>query len=176
MTVLKLDAPLYDALWDHLLPLKCRREQGAFLFCVSETMNGRFELRVVDRAFLATADFTVQETDYLELADATRASLIKRAHQIGASLVELHSHPGPWPAAFSSSDRRGLRETVPHMWWRLKGRPYAAIVVAPSGFDALVWRENPHAPELLTGIMVGEELLTPTNASLEGWSHDRRSV
>lgn len=103
------------------------------------------------------------------MADRTRAALIKRAHDLDASLVELHSHPGPWPAAFSYADRMGLRETVPHMWWRLKKRPYLAFVVASSSFDALVWLDGPKMPRRLDGLVVGERFLRPTNFSLRGW-------
>ena len=127
-------------------------------------------LKVIEATKLAASDFAVQEGEYLEMADATRARLIKRAHDLGASLVEMHSHPGPWPAAFSPSDRMGLKETVPHMWWRLKGRPYLAIVVAPSDFDALLWLDNPHVPRPLDGVLAGKRLLRPTNKSLKGWS------
>ena len=81
--------------------------------------------------------------DYFELTDEARIGLIKRAHVLQASLAEFHSHLSPWPAAFSLSDRMGLKETVPHMRWRLKRRPYLAVVVAPSGFDALVWSRDP---------------------------------
>ena len=55
-----------------------------------------------------------------------------------AALAELHSHPSLRLAAFSLSDRIGLKETVPHMRWRLKKHPYLAIVVAPSWFNALM--------------------------------------
>ena len=109
------------------------------------------------------------QEDYLELADKTRAALIKRAHDLDTSLAELHSHPGPWPAGFSYADRLGLQETVPHMWWRLKKRPYLAIVVAKSGFDALLWLDNPKVPRPLDGIVEGSRVLKPTNFSLGGW-------
>ena len=88
----------------------------------------------------------------------------------------MHSHPFPGigAAAFSWSDRRGLTETVPHMRWRLKNKPYGAIVVAPEGFDALVWIDNPAVPLPLEGINVGGELLKPTNRSLGGWNEKER--
>ena len=89
---------------------------------------------------------------------------------MAASLIEIHSHPDPWAAAFSLADREGLRETVPHMWWRLNRRPYLALVVARSGFDALVVGLSAHtAPQALDGLLVDGLTLTPTNASLWGW-------
>lgn len=171
MYVLNLALEFRNDLWAHLLPSRPETEQAAFLFCETTIGGDRAEFTVVDSAFLQPDHFAAQESDYLQLSDAARIGLIRRAHALGASLVELHSHPGPWPAAFSWSDRRGLRETVPHMRWRLKRRPYLAIVVAPDGFDALVWWRDSDAPEALQGIQVGAELMTPTNASLKGWDN-----
>ena len=62
---------------------------------------------VIDAAKLGPDEFESQLGDYLELADETRARLIKRAHDLQASLVEMHSHPAPFPAAFSPADRPG---------------------------------------------------------------------
>ena len=140
MNILKLEKDLQGRLWSHLLREDTVREQAAFLFCMTEPADNGLTFVVVDQAFLGPDDFFAQHADYLELTDEARIRLIKRAHALGASLAELHSHPGPWPAAFSLSDRMGLKETVPHMRWRLKRRPYLAVVVAPSGFDALVER------------------------------------
>src|SRR5438876_3473296 len=124
-TTLTLPAGVFEDLTSHLLPRGSIQEQAAFLFVDPQVgHDATFELRDYEK--LGPSDFDVQESDYLELRDETRARLIKRAHDLKASLVELHSHPGPWPAGFSMSDRRGLRETVPHMWWRLPKRPYLA--------------------------------------------------
>ncbi|WP_088360662.1 MULTISPECIES: hypothetical protein [Rhodomicrobium] len=169
MNTLQLSTALQTRLWSHLLPDTTADEQAAFLFCkTAQTADGLL-FEVVDHALLAASDFAAQHSDYLELTDDARIGLIKRAHQLGTSLVEMHSHPGPWPAAFSISDRIGLKETVPHMRWRLDRRPYLAIVVAPSGFDALVWPRDDLVPEPLGGIDVEGTMIAPTNASLEGW-------
>ena len=173
MRVLNLDPCLKDALWSHLLPSDCMQEQAAFLYCTTLVVNASTTFKVIDTAFLEPNDFASQCSDYLELSNATRMEIIKRAHKLNASLVELHSHPGPWPAAFSFADRQGLKDTVPHMKWRLKGRPYLAIVVAPSGYDALLWPYNSKTPKALSGIQVGDALMEPTNASLEGWNDER---
>jgi len=171
--VLNVEPELKAELWAHLLPDAESHEQAAFLFCTPAEPDTDLKIEVVGSALLQAHDFAAQETDYLELSDTARIRVIKRAHHLGASLVELHSHPGPWPAAFSLADRSGLRATVAHMQWRLRGRPYIAIVVAPSGFDSLVWRQHARIPEPLAGIQVGETLLLPTNNSLEGWDSDR---
>ena len=173
LNILKLDKDLQGRLWSHLLREDTMREQAAFLFCASRkpAYNGLI-FETVEQTFLGPDDFAAQHMDYLELTDEARIGLIKRAHVLGASLAELHSHPGPWPAAFSLSDRMGLKETVPHMRWRLQKRPYLAVVVAPSGFDALVWSRDAGIPEPLAGIDIGGALMTPTNASLGGWNDD----
>jgi hypothetical protein len=159
---------LFEELMSHLLPRGSLREEAAFLFVTCERTNQiRFQFQ--DMQKLTTSDFDAHENDYLELHDETRARLIKRAHDLSASLVELHSHPGPWPAAFSLADRIGLAETVPHMWWRLSKRPYLALVAARSGFDALLWLDDPKIPRALDTVVAGESTLFPTNNSLLGW-------
>ena len=126
-------------IWDHLLPAGATAESVAFLFA------------------------TVQDT-----AQSLTLRVIKRAHQTKTALIELHSHPfdSPWAPAFSFADMAGFRETVPHLWWRLSDRPYGAIVVAPNGFDALVWRNNPHSPACLTALRVDGNAMLPTNMTL----------
>ena len=166
--VLQMPDGLFSDLLAHLLPPASNREEAAFLFVrPAPGDDGAFE--VVESVKLMPADFEAQFDDYLELADETRARLIKRAHDLSASLVEIHSHPGPYSAAFSFADRRGLRDTVPYMWWRLRKRPYFAIVVAADGFDALAWLTDPNLPQPLAGIRSGGRLLRPTNNSLGGW-------
>ena len=176
MNILKLDKGVQGRLWSHLLPEDTIREQAAFLFCKSEFANDGLVFETVDQAFLGPDDFAAQYMDYFELTDETRIGLIKRAHVLEASLAEFHSHAGPRPAAFSLSDRMGLKETVPHMRWRLQRRPYLAVVVAPSGFDALVWSRDAKIPEPLAGIDIGGVLMKPTNASLRGWDDDREPL
>ncbi len=159
----------YPELIAHLLPPGSQQEQGIFLHVRPRQSNDQLIFDAVEMKKLIAADFLRQEGDYLELADDTRAGLIKRAHDLGTSLVEIHSHLGDFPAAFSWSDRIGLKETVPHMRWRLKNKPYLALVVTESNFDALVWLDDPQRPHALSGLLVGEQVLTPTNLSLTGW-------
>lgn len=166
---LKLDCGVLDDLMLHLLPPGSEQEQAVFLFVRLVRTEHQVTFDMVEAQKLGPNDFAVQQDDYLELADETRAGLIKRAHDLDASLVELHSHPGLCPAGFSYADRLGLQATVPHMWWRLSKCPYLAIVVASSGFDALLWLDNPKVPRPLDGILAGAYLLKPTNVSLGGW-------
>lgn len=156
---------LQERLVRHLLPTGATREEAAFLFARPNEAPGAYD--VVATAFLSPSDFAHQQSDYLELDDGTRATLIKRAHNLNASLVEIHSHPGPSPAAFSYADLRGLQDTVPYMWWRLKKRPYFAIVVADGTFDAMAWVIDPSAPEPLAIIADGQ-VLEPTNITSRG--------
>ena len=167
--VLKIDGGLYGDILEHLLPPDCQQEQAAFLFARSARTDDQVLFEVIEARKLGPADFARQEGDYLEMADATRAGLIKQAHDLDASLVEMHSHLGPGPAGFSSADRLGLQETVPHMWWRLKKRPYLALVVTNSSFDALVWLDNAKVPRALDALLAGDVTLKPTNFSLGGW-------
>lgn len=146
-----------DAAWrelqNHLLPPNSQMEQGAFLLARHDEKPGNCILfKHIETILLHRDDFASQDNDYLELADVTRARLVKRAHDLEASLIEFHSHPGPYPACFSNADLRGLAEFVPHVIWRLKRRPYAAVVVASSGFDGLVWSPPQKSPTPLNEI------------------------
>jgi len=154
----------------HLLPPSGFDEEAAFLFVRPRLTTDCDEFEFVDWWPVAVEGFVQRSNVFLELTDATRAAVIKRAHDLNASIVETHSHPFQAQAEFSLSDRLGLREFVPHVWWRLKGRPYAAIVMSPTGFDALCWRINPNQPEGLKAIDTGCEQFKPTGLSLNSWS------
>lgn len=165
--LLELPAAVYSDLQKHLLPPHSKIEQAAFVYARAETSAGNSTIfRFLDWLPLKADNFAAQHEVYLELRDEMRGSLIKRAHDLNASLVEFHSHPGPYPAQFSPSDLAGFHEFVPHVWWRLRGKPYAAVVVAPSGFDALAWLTSAQEPAALNGIMVEGERLTPTGLTL----------
>lgn len=166
---LHLPDGLYEELRAHLLPPGDPLEQAAFLFAKTsqDQASTRFDLVAAEK--LTASDFDERGSGHLELSDETRKRLIKRAHDLGTSLIEMHSHPMPWPAQFSEYDREGLLETVPHMLWRLAKRPYAAIVVAPSGFDALVWLSDPQKPSALDALVAGSQIMKPTNLSLLRW-------
>ena len=168
--VLEIESAALAQIARHLLPLGSEQEQAAFLFATRNEMDGITRFKVIDTRRLASRDFVRQEEDYLEMADTTRIGLIKKALDLDASLVEIHSHLSPFPARFSEADRFGLQETVPHMWWRLGGRPYLAIVVAPSGFDALVWLNDPTIPCALDAVVAGDSVLRPTGFSLGDWN------
>src|SRR5207253_2261676 len=73
--------------------------------------------------------------------------LIKWAWDRDACLVEAHSHPRGDPARLSPSDFHGLAEWVPHLWWRLRGRPYAALVFGDATVDGLAWVDGAGRPE-----------------------------
>jgi hypothetical protein len=167
--IVRMSPEVIRELMEHLLPEGGACEEAAFLYAnfhINDFIY--FEICAVDK--LLPSDFDVRECDYLQLKDATRARLIKRAHDLNASLIEIHSHLGPWTAAFSEADTIGLTETVPQLWWRLSKRPYIAIVVAHSGFDALVWLDDPKIPQALEAIVVGDQTLKPTNQSLRRWT------
>ena len=163
---LHLPEGLYEELRAHLLPPRNVLEQAAFLFAKAsqDQTSTRFDVAAVQK--LTSSDFDEQGPGYLELADEMRKRLIKRAHDLGMSLIEMHSHPMPWPAQFWNTTAKVCWRRSPHMLWRLAKRPYAAIVVAPSGFDALVWLSDPHKPSALDALVAGRQIMKPTNLSL----------
>lgn len=163
--LLHLHPDVYNALWRHLLPKRPVVEKAAFVYARQVVENGATVFRYVEWFPVPQNGFASRSLFHFELTDETRATVIKRAHDLGSSLVEFHSHTGSWPARFSPSDRAGFEEFVPHVWWRLKGRPYLAVVVAAGSFDAFVWLTDPRSPEYLGGIVIKEQILQPTRMS-----------
>lgn len=140
------------ALRAHLLPPDNVLEQAAFGFARVESVEDQLLLRLMEWLPVKRDGFDVQSEAYLKLRDGMSGHVIKRAHDLGCSLIEFHSHMGHWPAMFSPSDLHGFEEFVPHVWWRLKGRPYAAIVVTDAGFDGLAWADSPNTPIALDAL------------------------
>src|SRR5258705_270857 len=123
----------------HLLPRGGECEEAAFLFAHPETIADSTVLSVIECIMIPPEGFASRSRFYLELTDETRAAVIKRAHDLGAGLIECHSHPGQRGAFFSWSDLHGFDDFVPHVRWRLSGRPYAAVVFASDSIDVIAW-------------------------------------
>jgi hypothetical protein len=157
--LLELAEGLYTQLHRHLIRRYGDVEQAAFGFAEKHGPAEDPLFRLVDWQPVPSEGFAVQTAYHFELSDEMRASVIKRAHDLGACLVEFHCHLGRWPASFSPSDRTGFEEFVPHVWWRLKGRPYIAVVVSRSSHDGLVWLEDPRSLKRLDGLLVGGRVL-----------------
>jgi hypothetical protein len=147
---LNLPADVHQEVWKHLVPGRRDPEAACFMFVRHVTQDDAQVFEHVEWYPIHPDGFLVRTGYHFELTDETRAKVIKRAHDLGASLVEFHSHTGPWPAAFSPSDQLGFQEFVPHVWWRLKGKPYLAIVVTQGDFDGLVWMVDPKTPSTWT--------------------------
>ena len=111
-------------------------------------------------------------TDYIdrsrhgaELSEHVVPDVIRRAHAVSAGIAEVHMHGWRGPRTmFSSTDIRGLIDLGPHMAWRLRGRPYIALVLGPDSFDALVWSSG-DAPQVLEELRIGGRATPPTGRS-----------
>lgn len=164
--IIHLPEIIQRTLWNHLLPENFISEEAAFVYANPKVRGQEFLFHYVDWFPVPETGFEHRSAFHLELTDESKAVAIKRAHDLGASLIEFHSHKGHGLARFSPSDFLGFQEFVPHVWWRLKGQPYAAVVLTGSSFDGLAWTSDPHTPEPLGGVVVGEQRLPPTKLSL----------
>lgn len=171
--LLHLPSHVKAAIWSHLLRAGDESEAAAFAFVkyAQEGHDVRFDY--IEWYAVHDEGFAIRTGYHIELTDETRVVVIKRAHDLEASLVEFHSHLGPWPAAFSLSDQTGLAEFVPHARWRLRGRPYLAIVATPRDYDGLVWIAKSAIPERLDGIVLDERVFPPTGLSSLEYSNDQ---
>jgi len=165
--ILELPPPGFKAIMAHLLQSDTWNEQAAFVYAKAEDGDAGLIISFIEWEPIYPQDFAYHTEFYLELSDKKRAQIIKQAHDLDASLVEWHSHPLLGPAAFSKSDLLGFKEFVPHVMWRLKGRPYAAVVVTPFDFDALVWTKSKGGACQITSVRVGSQELNPTGLTLQ---------
>lgn len=155
--------------WAHLRS-NDRDEEAAFLFAEPEATAKGLTFHVRGWYRVAAEDFEARGFEGIVLSDECRAMVFKRAHNEGRALIECHSHPGWRPAVFSLYDFVGFAEFVPHARWRLHGRPYAAIVVADTTFDALAWIEPENPKPVAVDAVTGEsEILYTTRKSMTRW-------
>lgn len=77
----------------------------------------------------------------VQMTDEAQQRVFRWAAKRDGWLIEAHSHLGRLgdPAKFSSVDTSGLTDWVPHVRWRLRGRPYAALVFGPKSIDGVGW-------------------------------------
>lgn len=166
-TEIRFQAKAWNSLRRHLL--QSREEQVGFAFCSYATRPGRSIFTVRDSYLASPTDFDIQSTYHITLTDDALAKLIKSASDAKACLVEFHSHPLPdGDVEFSPSDLAGLKDLVPYIRWRLKGQPYAAVVVGPNGIDALAWTLPGTQATSVDGIWAGRRRITPTHLTIDG--------
>lgn len=147
MTQINIEAGLWETARQHL---NARAEHVGFFLADWSPVERQFTIRAWRPIDNGAAD--AQGQLHVSLPDETRSAIIQWAWTQDACLIEAHSH-GRWsPAAFSSYDLQNLEDWVPHLWWRLRRRPYAAIVTSTRDFDALAWIEDPAEIEQVDGI------------------------
>ena len=141
-----------------------RVEHVGFFLADYDNESRSFVVR--DWRAMAEKDYEIQTDFHVSLKDNVRGEIIKWAWDEHASLIEIHSHGARFEAEFSPSDMMGFEEWVPHLWWRLRGRPYAAIVTAGETTDAMAWVEAADRPEQVSSIRVDDEILVPTGNTI----------
>lgn len=165
-TIIKIPEFVYDQLMNHLLPDDLKDEEVAFIFVSVIKEHQSLTLKYNDWFPVNSADFESRSPFHFELKEQTTASIIKRAHELDCAIVEFHSHVKQISAQFSPTDFNGFKEFVPHVLWRLKDKPYFAVVVTHTSFDALVWLDSLDNPTELKSIQLENHDLKPTNKSI----------
>lgn len=171
-TTLYIPPEVYNELQRHLLPNIQTKEVAAFAFAKVFLHNEQMELLYQDWYAVQPIDYESRSAYHFELTHETSRRMIKYAHDLDACIIEFHSHIDQEFVRFSPTDWRGFSEFVPHVLWRLKGKPYVAIVLTTHGIDALVWSNNAQNPKGLNAIKIGEINLIPTNNSLKQSDHE----
>ncbi len=164
-TILSITSKVFRKLKNHLLPIEGDLEEAAFVFTSLIKNKNELIFKYKEWFPVQKAGFSNRSSYHFELTNELRAGIIKKAHDLDCSIIEFHSHLGSYPSCFSPSDWCGFEEFVPHVLWRLKGKPYVAVVVTKSGFDALVWKSKGQNPKFLNELRIGKNSMSPTRLS-----------
>lgn len=163
----------YETLIKHLFHKQT--EQASFLF-LGQDSNIETTFDVKEIYHCRTEDLEVEHEFYIELTDDARQKVIKKAWDTKTILAEVHSHHSSLGIAqFSPSDLMGFQDFVPHVWWRLKSRPYFAFVFNKKGFDSLVWLSNPDIPSGIVNLNISEKGLFKSSGLTFGGPNKKRS-
>jgi hypothetical protein len=163
-------ADQFAALKQHL------REPECVAFMYTDFRDECFHVIALEA--MLESDIASRSDRHVLLHDDVRPRLIARASARGWGLVEAHSHGPRGHAAFSPSDLAAFENWVPHLWWRLRGRPYAALVVAGDRWDALAWIDGPRDPRPVAQIDIagpaGDTRVIPTGTTF--WRLQERDL
>lgn len=141
-------------------------ETVGFLFAEVIEMDEELILKYLDWYLIPEELYEIQSAYYVELKDEVRPIIIKKAVNLNATIVEIHTHISKAPAKFSITDFEGFKDFVPHVRWRLENLPYAAVVLSQDDFDAVIWYKDSKQPIQLNKICVGRDTLQPNGKSL----------
>lgn len=163
MIKIHIDEEAYKRISQHLFSRKA--EQVAFIYMQLSENN----ILIIDDYFCVPPEELVYESEYhAEITSKVQARVIKESWDKKRHLGEIHTHPfSKKETTFSGSDMAGFNDFVPHIWWRLRGGPYVAIVFGQNDFDIIAWVQSPNSPERVASIKVGDKLLYPNNLFFE---------
>ena len=95
-----IEEKIHAELMPHLIPRDHTHEHAIFVFAQGRRYEIGCVFEFIESHFVLPNEFYHQRGDYLELSDRTRAWVIKRAHDLDASIIKFHSHLGQWSAQF----------------------------------------------------------------------------
>lgn len=137
-----------------------RTEQVAFLFLSPADQDS---MTAVDAYLVPPAELIHESRYHAEISEEAQAKIIKMAADRKMLLAEIHSHPGcKKDTGFSPSDLAGFEDFVPHIFWRLRTKQYAALVFGDHDYDALAWLNNPAEPTAFGALVVDGNAMPPT--------------
>lgn len=166
-TILHCSLSAFESIRNHVL--QNEDEQAAFIFLEWVQTNGILNLNVKDHYLVQRHELVGDNSLHIDISDETLSRVIQKAAKENLALGEVHSHPFvKRNVRFSWSDMAGFEEFVPHVSWRLRQKPYVALVFGRNDFDALAWSSDPVAPVQLDSITIDRNtVLKPTNRTLK---------
>lgn len=104
-------------------------------------------MTVEDIYLIPETAWDFQGQAYLELSEEEKVKIMVMARNRDSSLIECHSHRGPYGMAdFSPSDVKGLEEFIGYVRWKLPGKKYGALVWAENSVNGVLWNGRNSSP------------------------------
>jgi len=164
---IRIKSAMFDELERHL----DQPELAAFLLA---DFDGH-DFEVVEIRAVAGDGYSSRSNYHLELADSARPQLIAWALERELCLIEVHSH-GPDFPQFSRSDQLGFLDWVPHVRWRLRGRPYAALVRSGDEWDGLAWAGSAGEAQIVEALEITAGDSDEAGADISGPAPAARTI
>lgn len=136
-------------------------EEAAFLIAGTAEQNEATDLLVQEVVPVPVEGLLSQGPTHLEIDPDFMMPIIKRCRTEGASLIDVHSHPGGGRVSFSHIDDSGDSELLPKVKQRVPNRHHASLVFNRDSVNARIWRYDREKLEHVDRIVVvGQPLET----------------
>ncbi len=129
-------------------------EQGAFLFARRKQKRDMLDFVIDEIYFVPTDRWRFRNAGYLELEEKEKVKIMLKAREIGADVLECHSHVSSTKASFSFFDLEEMQKFIQYVWWKLPEKIYGALVWSRKDVNGVIWLPKQYEPITIESVEV----------------------